>query len=208
MKNLILIAAAAALCAPMAVAQDASTTTTTTTTTTAKPKYTINQRKQNQQQRIGEGVENGSLTAGEASNLEKKETKLNQEEKNMKAADNGHLTAADRAKLQNQQNKLSQQVYNQKHDAQTQNLNPKSEVGQRQRNQQERIGQGIENGSLTAKEASHLETREAGVNKEVAGMREANGGKLTPQEKHLVNHQQNKESKRIYRQKHDAQTRK
>ncbi len=206
MKKLILIATAAALCAPMAMAQDASTTTTTTTST-AKPKYTINQRKQNQQQRIGDGVENGSLTAGEAASLEKKETRLNQEEKNMKAADDGHLTAADRAKLQRQQDNLSKQVYNQKHDAQTQNLNPKSELGERQRNQQQRIGEGIENGSLTAREASHLETREAGVNKEVAGMREANGGKLTNQEKHLVNHQQNKNSKAIYRQKHDAQHR-
>lgn len=202
MKKLILIAAAAALCAPMAVAQDANSTTTTTT---AKPKYTINQRKQNQQQRIGEGVENGSLTSGEAAKIEHKEARLNTEEKAMKA--DGTLSAQERAKLQHQQNNLSQQIYNQKHDAQAQNLNPKSEVGQRQLNQQQRIGQGIENGSLNAREATRLETRQAGVNKEVAGMRQANGGTLTPQEKHLVNHQQNKNSKAIYRQKHDAQHR-
>jgi hypothetical protein len=204
MKKLILIAAAAALCAPLAVAQDASTTTTTTTTT-ANPKYTINQRKQNQQQRIGEGVENGSLTAAEAAKLEHKESRLNTEEKAMKA--DGTLSAKERAKLQHQQNNLSQQIYNQKQDAQSQNLNQKSEVGQRQANQQQRIGEGIENGSLNAREASRLETREAGVNKEVAGMREANGGKLTTQEKHLVNHQQNRNSKAIYHQKHDAQHR-
>ena len=203
MKKLILIATAAALCAPMAVAQDASTTTTTTTT--AKPKYTINQRKENQQQRIGEGVENGSLTAGEAAKLEHKEAKLNAETKELRS--DGSLSAEDRAKLQHQQNKLSNQIYDQKHDAQSQNLNPKSEVGQRQLNQQQRIGQGIENGSLNAREATRLETREAGVHKEVAGMREANGGKLTNQEKHLVNHQQNKNSKAIYHQKHDAQHR-
>ena len=202
-SKFMLMAAAAALCAPLAVAQDASTTTTTTTTAT--PKYTINQRKQNQQQRIGEGVENGSLTAGEAAHIEKQETRLNKEEKVMKS--DGTLSPAERAKLQGQQNKLSTEIYNQKHDAQTQNLNPKSEVGQRQRNQQKRIGEGIENGSLTAKEASHVETREAGVNKEVSGMREANGGKLTPQEKKLVNQQQNKNSRAIYRQKHDKQHR-
>ena len=67
-RNLILVAAAAALCVPAAMAQ---TSATTTTTTTAKPKYSVNQRKDNQQQRIGEGVENGSLTAGEASHIEK-----------------------------------------------------------------------------------------------------------------------------------------
>jgi hypothetical protein len=200
----MLMAAAVALCAPLAVTQDASSTTTTATTT-ARPKYTINQRKQNQQQRIGEGVENGSLTAGEAAHIEKQESRLNKEEKVMKS--DGNLSAAERAKLQSQQNKFSKEIYNQKHDAQTENLNPKSEVGQRQRAQQQRIGEGIENGSLTAKEASHLETREAGVNKQVAGMRQANGGTLTPQERRLVNHQQNKNSRAIYRQKHDKQHR-
>jgi phage/plasmid-associated DNA primase len=201
-RNLLLMAAAAAICVPSALAQDAPTTTTTTT---AKPKYTINQRKQNQQQRIGEGVENGSLTAGEASHIEKQESHLNAEEKRMKS--DGKLSAAERAKLQNQQNHLSKEIYNQKHDAQTQNLAPKSEVGQRQRNQQKRIGEGIENGSLTAKEASHLEKHEAGVNKEVAGMREANGGKLTHGEKKLVNRQENQTSKAIYRKKHNGRHR-
>ncbi len=187
------MAAAAALCVPLVVAQD----------TTTKP--TINQRRENQQQRIGEGVENGSLTAGEASHLEKQETRINREEKAMKS--DGNLTPAERAKIQHQQNVVSKEIYNDKHNARTQNLNPKSEVGQRQRNQQERIGQGIENGSLTANEAAHLERREAGVNKEVAGMRQANGGTLTPQERRMVNHQQNRNSKRIYNQKHDGQHR-
>src|SRR5437899_1049149 len=141
-SKLMLMAAAAVLFAPLAVAQDA---TTSTTGATAKPNYTINQRKQNQQQRIGEGVENGSLTAAEAAHIEKQETRLNQEEKVMKS--DGSLSPTERAKLQRQQNKLSSEIYNQKHDAQTQNLNPKSEVGQRQLNQQKRIGEGIENGS-------------------------------------------------------------
>ena len=179
----------------------------TPTDATKKP-ATIHQRKDNQQQRIGEGVENGSLTAGEASKLEHKEAALNKEEKNMKASDNGKLTAADRAKLQRQQNNLSKDIYKQKHDAQTQNLNPKSEVGQRDRNQQKRIGEGIENGSLTPREAGRLEGQEKRLNAEQHNMRAANGGTLTPAEKAKINQQQNKESKRIYRQKHDAQTRK
>jgi beta-mannanase len=202
MSKLMLMAAAAALFAPLAVAQDA---TTTTTGTTANPNYTMNQRKRDQQQRIGAGVENGSLTAAEAADIEKQETRLNKEEKVMKS--DGSLSPAERAKLQRQQNKLSSEIYSQKHDAQTQNLNPKSEVGQRQLNQQKRIGEGIENGSLTANEAGRLETQEAGVNKEVAGMRQANGGKLTPQEKQLVNRQQNKNSRAIYHQKHDKEHR-
>ena len=79
----------------------------------------------------------------------------------MRKLDNGHLTAADRATLNQQQNELSKDIYKQKHDAQTQNVNPKSEVGQRERNQQERIAQGVKSGQLTAGETAHLEGREA-----------------------------------------------
>lgn len=205
-RRYIVLAAAAAICVPAALAQSATSPATATATTPA-PKYTINQRKDNQQQRIGNGVENGSLTAGETSHIEKQESNLNKEEHVMRAEDNGKLTAADRAKLNNQENRLSKEIYNQKHDAQTQNVNPKSEVGQRQRNQQERIGQGIKSGQMTANEAAHMERREAGVNKEVAGMREANGGKLTNGEKRLVNHQENQNSKAIYRKKHNNRAR-
>lgn len=168
---------------------------------------TVNQRKDNQQERIGQGVENGSLTTHETKNLEKKETRLNAEERRMRARDDGKLTAADRARLQHQQNVLSKDIYKQKHDAQVQNLNPKSEVGQRQREQQERIGQGIKSGQLTAGESARLENQESHVNKEVARDRAANGGTLTPGERAKVNHQQNKVSRHIYRQKHDAQDR-
>ena len=125
----------------------------------------------------------------------------------MRARDNGHLTAADRAKLQRQQNTLSKDIYKQKHDAQVQNVNPKSEVGDRQRLQQERIGQGIKSGQLTSAEAARMENQETHINREVARGRGANGGTLTPGERAKVNHQQNKVSRHIYRQKHDAQVR-
>ena len=182
-----------------AVAQNA---TPSTPPTTKSP--VINERKDNQQQRIGEGVENGSLTANEASHLEKKESKLNAEERRMKA--DGKLTPQERARLTRQQNTLSKQIYNQKHDAQHQNLNPKSEVGMRQREQQKRIGEGIENGSLNAREASRLEKQETHLNREVRRDR-VDGGGMTAAERAKINRQQNRESKRIYRQKHDAQAR-
>ncbi len=169
------------------------------------PSPVIDQHKDNQQQRIGNGVENGSLTAGEASRLEKKETRINREENRMKA--DGNFTAAERARIRKQQGALSKDIYKQKHDAQVQNVNPKSEVGQRQRMQQERIGQGIKSGQLTPAEAARMENQEKHINREVARDRAANGGTLTPGEKAKVNHQQNKVSRHIYRQKHDAQVR-
>ena len=81
-----------------------------------------------------------------------------------------------------------------------------NEVNDRERNQQKRIGQGVESGSLTAGETAHLEKQEAGINKEVRQDRKANGGKLTAQEHRQVNRQQNRESARIYRDKHNGKT--
>ena len=81
---------------------------------------------------------------------------------------------------------------------------PKSEVGKRQENQQDRIAQGVKSGQLTAGETAHLEKNEARINKEVRNDRAANGGKLTAQEKRQVNRQLNRQSRQIYRDKHNA----
>jgi hypothetical protein len=190
-KSFLLCAATAALIIPA----------------TAQTSQSINERKKDQQERIANGVQSGELTAHETQKIEKKEGDLNQEERDMRKLDNGHLTAADKATLNQQQNKLSKDIYKQKHDAQTQNVNPKSEVGQRQRNQQERIAQGVKSGQLNARETARLEGREAAIHKEIHNDRAANGGKLTPAEKAKVNRQENRTSRAIYRQKHDAQHR-
>jgi hypothetical protein len=168
------------------------------------PKSKIGQRAENQQDRIGQGIRSGQLTAGEASNLEKKESELNQEERDMKAMDNGHLNSADRSVLNQQQNQLSNQIYKDKHNAAVQNTDPKSKIGQRAENQQDRIGQGIRSGQLTAGESANLEKQESAVNKETAAERQLNGGKLTQQEKAQVNRQQNHISKEINQDKHNA----
>jgi len=196
-KSLILTAVVAGLMLP------AAAQTSDSSTPAAKP-ATINQRKENQQDRIANGIQSGELTAGEAGKLEKKESELNQEERDMRKLNNGHLTAADRATLNQQQNKLSKHIYKQKHDAQAQNVHPKSEVGRRERLQQERIAQGVKSGQLTAGETANIEHREAAINKEVHNDRAANGGKLTAAERRQVNRQENRTSRAIYRKKHNA----
>lgn len=165
---------------------------------------TIQDRKENQQDRIGQGVKSGELTAGETTNLEKKETDINQEERDMRKADDGKLTTTDKKTLTRQQNQVSKQIYHDKHNAAVQNTNPTSEVGKREENQQDRIAQGVKSGQLTSGEAAHLENNESKINNEVRNDRAANGGKLTPQEKKQVNRQQNHESKQIYRDKHNG----
>ena len=121
----------------------------------------------------------------------------------MRKADDGHLTTADRTKLNNQQNHLSNQIATDKHNANTAHYG-NNEVGQRRENQQDRIAQGIKSGQLKPGETAHLENKEQGINKEVSGMRQANGGKLTQADKRAVNQQQNKVSGQIYNKKHNG----
>ena len=79
-------------------------------------------------------------------------------------------------------------------------------VNGRRYNQQGRIANGVSSGQLTAGETKNLESREAGLNKEIHNDRAANGGTLTPQERGQVNQQQNNLSKSIYNDKHNANT--
>jgi hypothetical protein len=205
MKNRMILSSAAllALSVPAAFAQSGQQSTTSDPN--QKP-ATIEQRKENQQDRIAQGAQSGQLTPGETKNLETKEAGINREERNMRAHDDGHLTAADRAKLDNQQNRLSNQIHDDKHNARQDNF--KGEVGARQENQQDRIAQGIKSGQLTAGETAKLERQQQGINREVSGMREANGGKLTAADRRAVNQQQNRASRNIYHQKHNARTQK
>ncbi len=77
------------------------------------------------------------------------------------------------------------------------------EIHDRKVNQQERIGNGVKNGSLTPRETANLERKEAGINRETRRDRAQNGGNLTNKEKARVNRQQNRLSRQIYRDKHN-----
>jgi hypothetical protein len=203
-RNLLISTGALLLfCVPSFGQSQPSTPSTTPSTTAPDKPGTIQQRKDNQQDRIAQGVQSGELTAGETKNLENKEAGMNKEERNMRSADDGHLTAADRAKLNRQQNRMSNQIYQDKHNAATARYGS-GEIGQRRENQQDRIAQGIKSGQLTPHETAKLENQQQGINREVKGMRQANGGKLTQADKKAVNQQQNQASKNIYNKKHNA----
>jgi len=78
------------------------------------------------------------------------------------------------------------------------------EINQRKENQQDRIAQGVKSGQLTARETEHLEAREAHINRQEARMKAANGGRLTAAERAKINREQNRTSRAIYRDKHNA----
>jgi hypothetical protein len=77
-------------------------------------------------------------------------------------------------------------------------------IDQRQANQERRIEQGEKSGALTHKEAARLEKGQAHIrkmeNKAVAD------GKVTPKEQARIEKAQDKQSRRIYKEKHDRQT--
>jgi hypothetical protein len=171
----------------------------------AKPKPTVAQRKENQQDRIAQGVKSGQLTAGETAKLETKEAAINGETKADRAANGGKLTATEKKQVNGQQNKLSKQISADKHNANTAQYG-NNKVGQRRENQQDRIAQGIKSGQMTAGEAAKAENQQKGINKQVAADRKANGGTLTTGEKKQVNKEQNAASKSIYNKKHNAKT--
>jgi hypothetical protein len=113
MKFFTAVLASALVIAPAALLAQ----TTTTTPTPGAHDYHINQRKVDQQDRIGNGVKSGQLTAGETSRLEHQESGINKEERGMRAEDNGHLTSQDRKTLHAQQNQESRRIYRDKHNA-------------------------------------------------------------------------------------------
>ena len=78
-----------------------------------------------------------------------------------------------------------------------------AEVDRRQENQQDRIGRGVQNGSLTAAEGARLEAREARIHREVRRSRAHNNGKLTPAERERYDAQLDRQSRRIRAQKTD-----
>jgi hypothetical protein len=201
-----ILPAAVLLLGTVALAQDTSTPgTTTTTTPSATPAPTVGQRKENQQDRIANGVKSGQLTAGETANLETKEAAINGETRADRAANGGKLTQAEKQQINGQQNQLSKQIYNDKHNANTAQYG-NNQVGERRENQQDRIAQGIKSGQLTAGETAKLENQQKGINQQVKADRAANGGKLTQGEKQQVNREQNAASKNIYNKKHNART--
>jgi methionine-rich copper-binding protein CopC len=78
------------------------------------------------------------------------------------------------------------------------------DIHQRKVDQQDRIANGVKNGRLTAGQTARLEHQEAGINKEERGMRAQDNGHLTKQDRQTIHAQQNQESRRIYRDKHDG----
>jgi uncharacterized lipoprotein YajG len=119
-NSLLILAAGGFLLAGSAAAQ-----TTTSNTSGAGPGVVdpghprvneVNQREQNQQNRIANGIKNDKLTPQQASNLEKREGAVQAREQKDMAKHNGHLTKAEQRGINRQQNRVSKSIYKDKHE--------------------------------------------------------------------------------------------
>jgi hypothetical protein len=165
------------------------------------------QRDVNQQQRIEQGLQSGQLSTKEAGSLERQQQHIDK----MEAHDmkNGAITPTEQARLNAAQNRASNNIYADKHNGVTGNPNSASSQRmqadvQRNVNQQQRIQNGMDNGSLTNREAGKLERGQARVNG-----REANAaadGHVGAAEQRGIQRSENRQSGRIYRKKHNAVT--
>jgi len=95
-------------------------TPATTATAAAKPKPTIAQRKENQQDRIAQGVKSGQLTAGETAKLENQQKGINRQVAADRKANGGTLTPAEKKQVNKEQNAASKNIYHKRHNARTQ----------------------------------------------------------------------------------------
>lgn len=76
-------------------------------------------------------------------------------------------------------------------------------IDQRQKEQQQRIDQGVKSGQLNKKEAARLEKGQARIQK--MENKAAADGKITARERARIEKAQDRESRRIERERHDKQ---
>jgi hypothetical protein len=166
------------------------------------------QRDLNQQQRIEQGLKSGSLNTREASKLEAGESRIDRMESN--AMKDGKLSPAEKARIQRAQNQESRDINRLESNAARGNPNSASSQRmqadvQRNVNQQQRIEQGVKSGQLTNREVGKLENGQARVDR--AEARAGANGRVSANEQQRIQKAENQQSKRIYKEKHDAKKR-
>ncbi len=75
----------------------------------------VNQRLDNQQTRIDQGLAKGTLTGQQAARDEKHDANIAQREAVDESKHNGHITKAEQKRLNKSENRNSKRIYRQKH---------------------------------------------------------------------------------------------
>jgi hypothetical protein len=75
----------------------------------------VNQRLDNQQARINQGLKNGTMTGKQAAHDEAHDANIAKRESVDEAKHGGHLTKGEQSRLNKSENKNSRHIYRQKH---------------------------------------------------------------------------------------------
>src|SRR5215475_11301929 len=149
----------------------------------------IDRREQKQQNRVANGVKDGSLSPGEAARIERGEQKIQRDE----AKADGVVTPRERARLNRELNHTSREI---SHDRRR-----TPGVDRREQHQQNRVANGLKNGSLTSGEAAKIERDEQKINRDEAKAKA--DGVVTAREKAKLNRELNHTNREIRRDKHN-----
>lgn len=77
-------------------------------------------------------------------------------------------------------------------------------IDQRQANQQKRIDQGVQSGALTQQEAANLQKRQDKLAQHEQAAKA--DGVVTAKERHMLKREEDRNSRAIYRKKHNGRT--
>jgi hypothetical protein len=162
------------------------------------------QRDMHQQERIHSGLQNGSLTTREAAGLEQKEGQLDRLE--ARDLQDGKLSTDEQRQIEHKENRISQDIYTERHNNATGNPDAGSsqrmqEETERDVKQEQRIMDGVANGSLTRQEAGRLEQGQG--RDDSKEYRAGSDGRVTVGQGRSVNRAQDVQSERIDDLKHN-----
>lgn len=192
---------AIALAAIAVVAGSAFAQSTPTPSTTEQQ---VIQRQVNQQQRVENGLKDGSLTQREAGRIERKESQLDRE---IARDAKGGISAQEQARINRRENAISQDIEAARNNnARGNPANPgnqrlQADV-QRNINQDQRIENGVKTGQLTNREVAGLERGQARVDAKEA--RATRNGNVGAGEQRRIQRTENRQSRYIRNQKHDG----
>lgn len=110
MKRIVFTLLGLGLTASLASAQSPTTTPPTT-----DPHATVNQRQENQKDRLQAGRKDDQLTKGEATKLRADEAAIRAQEKVYRKANDGKLTTGEKKQLNRELNKTSKQIHRARH---------------------------------------------------------------------------------------------
>ena len=161
-----------------------------------------------QQQRIEQGLRDGSLSVQEAARLQGGEARISGMES--RALSDGRVTDAERQRINEAQNRQSAAIARERGDSERGDPNSRSAQRmqadvQRNINEQRRIDQGVESGRITNQEAARLQGGQARSLGQEA--RAGADGRIDRFEQRGIQRTDNQQSRAISRESHDGQNR-